>query len=177
MAGILPSTWDDDHLEEPDAEQPKYSPTVQVFKYFIKIGNLIDLCSVIPIFVMNIDHNQDSYGWKVIQLLRVLRLVRLMSLIRNADVAIHLISETVSQATVLLSVFLFYALVTIVFFGCLMYLVEGGNFTVNSSFPEGAYLRYNDRYEQLEVSPFTSIDVGIYWAITTACGTGNTLLK
>ena len=173
VAGILPSTWEDDHLDEPNAEQPKYSHIVQVFKYFIKFRNLIDLCSVIPIFVIN-THNigEDSYGWKIIQLLRVLRLVRLMSLIKNADVAMHLISETVTQATVLLSVFLFCALVTIIFFGCLIYLVEGGHYTVDSSYPEGAYLRFSDRSNQMEISPFTSIDVGIYWAITTACGAG-----
>jgi hypothetical protein len=60
----------------------------------------------------------------------------------NVDVAMELISETLRQSTLLLSVFMFFVMIVIVLFGCVIYLCEGGTFTVTSDYPMGAYLRY-----------------------------------
>jgi hypothetical protein len=62
---------------------------------------------------------------------------------KNVDVAMELISETLRQSTLLLSVFMFFVMIVIVLFGCVIYLCEGGTFTVNSDYPMGAYLRYS----------------------------------
>jgi hypothetical protein len=61
---------------------------------------------------------------------------------KNVDVAMELISETLRQSTLLLSVFMFFVMIVIVLFGCVIYLCEGGTFTVTSDYPMGAYLRY-----------------------------------
>ena len=102
-----------------------------------------------------------------------MRLLRLISFLENADVAAELITETMIQATTLLSVFLFFVVIIIIFFGFLIYLVETGTFTVNQDYPAGAYLRPNYDRTGLSVSPFTDISVGIYWAISTASGSGD----
>ena len=88
------------------------------------------------------------------------------------DVAVELIIETMSQATMLLSVFLFFVVVAVIIFGCLIYLVEEGTFTINENYPNGAYLIKSTDGSSTVVSPFSSIPIGIYWAISTATGSG-----
>ena len=110
-------------------------------------------------------------------MLRVTRILKLLSLLNNADVATSLISETMREATTMLSVFLFFVVIVIVFFGCLVYLIESGTYTVNSTYPNGAYLRRTHDDVGLEITPFLSIPVGIYWAIGQVTGTGNIALK
>ena len=57
----------------------------------------------------------------------------------------------------------------------LILLVENGTLIVNENYPNGAYLRNNVDGSDYEVTPFTSIPIGIYWAIGTVAGSGNFL--
>lgn len=91
---------------------------------------------------------------------------------KNVDVARELISETLRQSTLILSVFMFFVMIIITLFGCIIYLCEGGTYTVNSLHPLGAYLRLTDNGSDLEITPFVSIPVGMYWVIGTAAGAG-----
>ena len=43
------------------------------------------------------------------------------------DVAIDLILATLTQASLMLSVFLFFVMIIVILFGCLIYLAEQGN--------------------------------------------------
>lgn len=91
---------------------------------------------------------------------------------RNVDVARELISETLRQSTLILSVFMFFVIIVITLFGCIIYLCEGGVFTVTTENPYGAYYRVTNTGIGIEVSPFDSIPTGMYWVIGTASGAG-----
>lgn len=91
---------------------------------------------------------------------------------KNVDVARELISETLRQSALILSVFMFFVTIIIILFGCIIYLCEGGTFTVNSDYPHGAYLRLDQAGNGLQISPFDSIPTGMYWVISTASGAG-----
>ena len=106
------------------------------------------------------------------QIIRVLRLLRLMSFMKNVDVARGLISETLRQSALILSVFLFFVMIIVILFGCLIYFCERGTFTVDSEYPDGAYLRQSSDGRDMLPSPFGSIATGIYWVVGTATGAG-----
>ena len=52
--------------------------------------------------------------------------MKLMSFLKNVDVAIDLILATLTQASLMLSVFLFFVMIIVILFGCLIYLAEQG---------------------------------------------------
>jgi Ion transport protein len=175
VAGILPRTWERAHREDPHAEQPKYSAWYTMFKFFFQFKNLIDVASIVPAYIaMEMPGSGNSGFLRILRLMRfirVLRLLRFLSFLKNVDVASELIIETISGASLLLSVFMFFVMVVVILFGCLIYLAEGGTFTVNSEYPDGAYLRTNWD-GTVSQTPFTSVSVGIYWSISSATGNG-----
>ena len=173
MAGILPNSWEEEHSDDPDAVQPKYSLPWTYFKFITKFTNMLDfVTSILPLILIDSPDTASSQFIRVLRLLRVARLIKLLSLLNNSDVATSLISETMYQAATMLSVFLFFVLVSIVFFGCLIYFFEAGTYTVNSTYPHGAYLREKVDEDGQEVTPFSSIAIGMYWAIGQVTGTG-----
>jgi Ion transport protein len=118
------------------------------------------------------DQNKFLYVLPLLRVVKVLRLMRLLSFLKNVDVARDLIFEALKQSALILSVFLFFVVVIIILFGCLIYLCEGGTYTVNSEYPRGAYLRMANTGRGLEATPFNSIATGMYWVISTGAGSG-----
>ena len=118
------------------------------------------------------DQNRFLHILPLLRVVKVLRLIRLLSFLKNVDVARDLICETLKQSALILSVFLFFVMVIIILFGCLIYLCEGGTYTVNSDYPKGAYLRMTNTGRSLEPTPFNSIATGMYWVISTGAGSG-----
>jgi len=177
VAGTIPHEWEVEHRHDENATQPKYSIIYTLWRFFFKFKNLIDIASILPFFVgFAVSTGEQSSFVRVLRLLRlirVLRLLKLLSFMKNVDVAMELISETLRQSTLLLSVFMFFVLIVVALFGCVIYLCEGGDFTVNSDYPMGAYLRQDPTHTTLEVTPFDSIATGIYWVIGTATGAGD----
>ena len=129
-----------------------------------------------PIYIglalSNSDQRRFLHILPLLRVVKVLRLMRLLSFLKNVDVARDLICETLKQSALILSVFLFFVMVIIILFGCLIYLCEGGTYTVNSDYPRGAYLRMSNTGSGLEATPFNSIATGMYWVISTGAGSG-----
>lgn len=137
---------------------------------------MVDLASFMPTYIgMALaypDQNKFLYVLPLLRVVKVLRLMRLLSFLKNVDVARDLIFEALKQSALILSVFLFFVVVIIILFGCLIYLCEGGTYTVNSEYPRGAYLRMANTGRSLEATPFNSIATGMYWVISTGAGSG-----
>ena len=173
VAGILPSDWETLNAGNSKALQPHFHPIWAILKYMSKPLNVIDLASILPLYISLFSNQGESSSYvrvlRLFRLARVLRLLKLLGNLQNADVAAEIIFETIRNASTLLSVFLFFLLITILLFGCIVYLVEGGEFTVNRNFPNGAYLQYGSDTEE---SRFSHIGSGIYWAVGTITGTG-----
>ena len=75
---------------------------------------------------------------RLLRIIRVLRLLRLLTVLEKVDVAADLIAETMRQSLLLLTVFMFFVLMYIALFGCLIFLLEQGIFvpmTPSQHFP------------------------------------------
>jgi hypothetical protein len=71
-----------------------------------------------------------------------------------------------------LSILLFFAMLVVVLFAAIIFVLEQGEFEVNEFYPEGAYLRNNIFESGKSESPFKSILTCCYWAIVTATTVG-----
>ena len=174
MAGVEPT---DDEEETPQGHA--FAPWYQTYRYFWRLKNLIDLAAIFPSYMQYFSSaGASTYFMRILRLLRlvrVLRLFRLLTFLKNVDVAFDLIVATLRQAQLLLSVFTFFAFIYVVVMGCLMYLTEQGTFTVNTQYPNGAYLKPNDDGTGTTVSNIFSAVQGLYWAILTGTGNGTCL--
>ena len=177
VAGVIPASWEQLHKSDPDIPIPVYSPWYQTFKFVLRFKNLVDLASILPSYSVYFSSQSTNTNFvrtlRLLRLVRVLRLLKLMSFLKNVDVAIDLILATLTQASLMLSVFLFFVMIIVILFGCLIYLAEQGTFTVTDQYPNGAYLHPTDDMSGVKVSNINSAVQGIYWAIGTATGNGN----
>ena len=141
VAGVIPAAWEAEHVYNPHAPQPHYSPWYQSVKFVFRFKNLVDLAAILPFylqyFTTNLPPTNFIRALRLLRLIRVLRLLKLLSFLKNVDVMIDLMLATLSQASLLLNVFLFAVMIVVIIFGCLVYIAEQGVFTVinNLSFP------------------------------------------
>ena len=114
-------------------------------KYIFSFFGILDLLAVIPTYLSLLLGGLQ--GLMVIRALRLLRVFTILKLTRYTRES-RIIIEALIQSRYKISVFIFAILMIITFIGTLMYLVEG------------------------EENGFTSIPVGIYWAIVTLTTVG-----
>jgi hypothetical protein len=158
IAGVTSSEWENEHRLNPKLEQPKYSAWSQSVIFFWKINNMIDFASIFPCYIKYFTSAHVSTNFvralRLFRLVRVLRLLKLIAFLKNVDVAVELIFLTLSQSTLMLSVFMFFIAVILILFGCLQYMAQQGTFTVNQNYPNGAYLVPTDDLTGLKVRSF-----------------------
>jgi voltage-gated potassium channel len=106
---------------------------------------LIDFLAILPAFVSLLF--PGSQYLLVVRLLRVLRIFRLLKLSAFLDEA-NILAQALTRSSRKIGVFFFTILILVTIFGTLMYVVEG------------------------PAHGFTSIPVGMYWAIVTVSTVG-----
>jgi len=114
-------------------------------RYARSFYGLVDLVAVLPTYLsLFVPGAHYLLSIRLLRALRIFRVLRLLAFIREANFLV----EALVQSRRKIGVFLFTVLILMVIFGTLMYVVEGpGN-------------------------GFTSIPVGIYWAIVTVTTVG-----
>jgi len=115
------------------------------FKYIFSFYGIIDLLAILPSFLSIF--LVGAQGLITIRALRLLRVFRLFKLTRYTTESNTLI-RALKASREKISVFLFAVLISVIFIGTLMYLVEGSD------------------------QGFTSIPKSIYWAIVTLTTVG-----
>jgi len=156
-----------------DIPQPTYSLLYTYVKYATQFKNIVDVLTIIPFYLTLVIGNSSSSFIRVLRLLRIiriLRLLRLLTFMKNVDVAADIIAATLSGGWLILSVFAFFIALTVIVFGCCMYMCEQGQFTVTSQYPAGVYLRPTEDQMDLQPTPFDSVLTAMYWAIGTLTG-------
>jgi voltage-gated potassium channel len=118
----------------------------KTFRYARSFFGVVDLLAVLPTYLSLIIPNTRFLD--VIRILRMLRIFRVMKMVQYVDDGDLLLNALVSSRRKI-GIFLFTVLTLVVILGSLMYVIEGG---ANSG--------------------FTSIPVGIYWAIVTLTTVG-----
>ena len=133
----MPAAIEEDMITDPTIPIPVYSPWYQTFKFIFRFKNLVDLASILPFYIQFMLGDLPSTNFirtlRLLRVIRVLRLLKLLSFLKHVNVMVDLILATMMQSYLLLSVFLFFAFIIIILFGCLIFLAEQGEFTVSHS--------------------------------------------
>jgi len=66
----------------------------------------------------------------------------------------------------------FFLALGVIIFGSTMFICEGGVFMVTDETPNGAFIREDLYGSKEDLSPFTSIPIAFYWAVTTSTTVG-----
>ena len=114
-------------------------------RYVTSFFGIVDLLAIAPSYLSLVFPGTRIL--LVIRILRVLRVFRVLKLVRHIKAA-RMLLQALKASRVKISVFLYTVLTCVVILGSLMYVIEG---------PEHG---------------FTSIPVGIYWAIVTLTTVG-----
>lgn len=119
--------------------------TSRTFKYVTSFYGIVDLLAILPVYLSFFVANTQLLS--VIRALRLLRVIRILKLGRYLAEA-DFLRESLRASATKIQIFLFSVLTIVLIMGTLMFVVEG---------PEGG---------------FTSIPVGMYWAIVTLTTVG-----
>jgi voltage-gated potassium channel Kch len=168
LAGVLDSDWDEDpaHANLPD---PDYHPAKIFFLYIFSFMCIIDALTVGPFYAELFTRESTSFA-----VIRVIRLVRLYKLLKGTRFAasVEAFIITIRKSLLALSVLVLFTALGSIVFASIMYILECGEFTVNSDYPDGAYLRPGLTPGDSQPSPFVSIASALYWACVTVTTVG-----
>lgn len=140
--------------------EPYHTPTAQFFLYIISPTSIIDAVSVVPSWFA-----QSNFAF--VRVLRTFKLFKILKALNYGGV-LDLCADAMHKSSKLL-VFLFVTEATAtLFFGFLIFFVEGGDFIVSADYPTGKYVRLNP-FKDLgtEESPYETIFPCFYWAVVT----------
>lgn len=113
--------------------------------YALSVYGVIDLLSILPTYIaFFVPEAAPLLIIRLLRVLRVFRILRLLSLLNEANVLAGALRQSARQ------IFIFFLMVmmTMVIFGCLMYVIEG------------------------PANGFDNIPVSVYWAIVTISTVG-----
>lgn len=119
--------------------------TSKTLKYVTSFYGIVDLLAILPVYLSFFILNTQLLS--VIRALRLLRVIRILKLGRYLSEA-DFLRESLKASAAKIQIFLFSVLTIVLIMGTLMFVVEG---------PENGY---------------TSIPVGMYWAIVTLTTVG-----
>ena len=168
LAGVLDEDWDEDpaHANLPD---PEYPPIKIFFLYLFSFLCIVDALTIVPFYAQFLSPKSTSLA-----VIRVIRLVRLYKLFKDTRFAesIEAFITAISRSLLALSVLVLFTALGSIVFASIMYILESGEFTVNSDYPDGAYLRPGLTPGDSQPSPFVSIASALYWAFVTVTTVG-----
>jgi len=163
--------------------EPNYSWYYQLLLFTISPSSLIDLAAIIPSYFRSSSAKSNTF----VRVLKITRVFRLFKILKFGHI-LDLVQDTIGVIFRLKDSMIFHVnsfndlqrsgkvliflmvteVIGALFFGCLIYIFEQGTYTVNSSYPTGAYVRINPfQSGGFESSPFTIIYSCFYWAIIT----------
>lgn len=168
LAGVLSPNWDKDSRNA-NLPDPDYHPSKVFMLYVTSFMCIVDLVTVIPFIVELVTHKPTSFS-----VVRLLRLIRLYKLVRGTAFAssVEAFLATIQKSLLALSVLVLFTSLGSIIFSAIIFYLERGDFTVNSDYPDGAYLRPGLTSGQSAPSPFVSIPAALYWSIVTVTTVG-----
>ena len=158
---------------DPNLELPSY----WVFlRYICRFNSIIDFISILPFYFLLATTN--TYVGLSSGFIRVLRLPRLLQCMSDANggseiaALLGILFRCLHRSFRVLVFTLYFYFIGIILFSTIIFVLEGGNFVVNSEYPNGAYLRDNSMRTGLEESVFISIPLSIYFTVVTTTTLG-----
>jgi voltage-gated potassium channel Kch len=123
--------------------------------YFRSWLNIVDLIAVIPFYIALIGNGGD-FSTQILRFMRLARVLSLLKLVRHLGI-LEVLKDTIAGSVQGLALLLLIVVISATLFATFMFLIEQGIEDAS-----GKMIR-----EDGSESPYTSIPVSIYWAITT----------
>lgn len=143
---------------------PTYPWYIQISRYATTTNNIISFLATFPFLIALCATDWMNHDTLFMNICRILQLLKLLNLVRGRRAFVVLYRTFF--ATYKTFLFMFWCIVMVVVIsGSLMALMERGTFTVNSTYPNGAFLRDSVDGVDREVSPFRSVNVALYWYV------------
>ena len=153
--------------------EPSHGGLLQAIIYIFSYENLIDAAAIAPGWFVD---STASFS----RVLRIVRLFRVFKALKFSSV-LDLLVKTIVKSQQILIFLVTTTLVTMIFFGCLIFIFEGGVYTVvldpsGAPMAVGQYMRptpfMGPDLDNSEQSPFSVIYSCFYWAMITITTTG-----
>ena len=185
LSDTLPKGWEDDVPADMDDEfkemkantpDPDVAWATKTYRYFMQPMNLIDLGAIAP-FIIEQFKFEIAFGTGFIRMLRLARVFRIFKIGKN-NASINLLFLTLSKSLPALMLMGFFLALGVIIFGSTMYICESGTFQINSQYTNTTdskpfIFARPDLFDRMrDESPFTSIPVSFYWAVTTSTTVG-----
>jgi len=144
-------------------------PVVQrALVFFFNFSNMVDFASICPLFfILSSNASDDVVSTTFLRVIRCFRLLRVVKLNPYSAAILLLLRRTMENSAQTLVYLMLVALILAVLFAFIMHELEQGTFSVTTDYPGGAYLRWDLSGTELQVSPFTSVSVTMYYIIVT----------
>eukprot|EP00435_Cladocopium_sp_Y103_P024395 s1962_g6.t1 len=158
-------------------------PLWRTLRYARTPLNIIDILAVAPFYLGFLLGNSVSS----LRVLRLFRVVRLFKLAKHHG-GIRLILEAMANSGFTLAILMFFNVIVGLFFACVIYYMEGQQFSVAEEFtrptvdaynntvpaphPFGVYVRTDAQGVRQIETPFRSIPVCLWWVFTTMTTVG-----
>ncbi|CAJ1351007.1 unnamed protein product [Effrenium voratum] len=158
------------------------TPLTRTLRYARMPLNIIDVLAVAPFYL--------GFALASVSSLRVLRLARVVRLFKLAKhhAGIRLCLEAMNRSGLTLAILMFFNVIVGIIFACVIFFIEGQNFSVDPKFtrptvdalnntvpaphPYGVFVRKDAQGEYDVETPFRSIPISLWWVFTTMTTVG-----
>lgn len=175
LTGLIPAEWDKTEEETAKNENrrprpdPQFTVSEKLLKFATNIYTIIDVIAILPTYIeLAMGGNSNS----ATSFIRILRVFRILKLAKGLVGIIAVFYRAMIASLDALMIMAFSFVIAVVICGCIMFICEAGHFVVNSSYPDGAFVRYSQDNFESSVTPYDSIPSAMYWAVITLTTVG-----
>ena len=154
----------------------------RIFRFVILPMSIVDIVSIAPFFVsLGISAtggNVQSGGFRIARIIRLVGVLRLLRMKQFQDIQ-EILKRAFSKSLGALSLLFFIFGIVILFFSVIIFYPEGGEWYESGSLVNGQVINAGAYYRVqavdqnlLELTPFTSIPAGVWYALVTATTVG-----
>lgn len=142
----------------------------RLLEFSTDIMNIVDFVAIAPFYV-EVGAGAGAGGLSFLRVLRLARVFRIFKM-GKYNQGMQLFGQVIKQSLPAMYILGFFALLGTILFGSMIFFAEAGDWTLNSDYPDGAYIRPNVIGDGDEKTPFTSIPSSFWWVLVTSTTVG-----
>ena len=144
--------------------------------FIFSVEHLIDLVSILPLFISEASTasttGANSISTTFLRVVRCFRLLRVIQLNPSSAATLHLLRKTVLNSAEQLAYLLLIGIILAILYAFIIHQLERGDFSVQclssgSCYASGAFIRPTLSGQDVELSPFRSVSVSVYYVLVT----------